>query len=62
VACEKGIYTCEYARGCTKHWVRPGGGNGNGHGRLPPQGQLTELDRMQLQADYEREEASRRGN
>ena len=62
VACEKGIYTCEYARGCTKHWVRPGGGNGNGHGRLPPQGQLTELDRMQIQADREREEASRRDN
>jgi len=60
VACEKGIYTAEYARGCTKHWVRPGG-NGNGHGRLPPQ-QLTELDRMQLQADYEREEATRRGD
>lgn len=60
VACEKGIYTAEYARGCTKNWVRPGG-NGNGHGRLPPQ-QLTELDRMQLQADYEREEAARRGD
>ena len=61
VACEKGIYTAEYARGCTKNWVRPGG-NGNGHGRLPPQGQLTELDRMQIQADREREEATRRGD
>ncbi|MEN6546048.1 MAG: replication protein [Armatimonadia bacterium] len=30
VACEKQVYTCEYARGCTKHWTRPGGGNGNG--------------------------------
>lgn len=61
LSCEKQIYTAEYARGCTKHWT-PSGGNGNGRGRLPPQGQLTELDRMQLQADYEREEAVRRGD
>jgi phage replication O-like protein O len=61
LSCEKQIYTAEYARGCTKHWT-PSGGNGNCRGRLPPQGQLTELDRMQLQADYEREEAARRGD
>ena len=36
--------------------------NGNGSGGRGPQIQLTELDRMQIQADREREEASRRGN
>ena len=36
--------------------------NGNGSGGRGPQIQLTELDRMQIQADREREEATRRGD
>lgn len=54
IACEKGIYTAEFARGCVKNW-KPSGGGGNGQGSL----HLTELDRLQITADHEREEAAR---